>query len=197
MNGRTAGLFSRRTFGTILSPWLSIAAALLFLSRGPAAAADPPGVLVFAVHEVAFRAVGPAPKETPLPEDLLVEAELVAPSGAKRTVPLFWDGGEVWKLRFAPDEPGTWRYFVRTPSPKGSKEPLAARAGLDGQQGSVVAKRLEGAAAADWKSGPERFLRHGPVGVDPSGTHFAHRDGAPFLWIGDTVWCSASLTNPR
>lgn len=49
--------------------------------------------------------------------DVTLTAEFTAPSG--RTVPFwgFYDGdgaggqeGNVWKLRFLPDEPGTWRY---------------------------------------------------------------------------------------
>lgn len=57
------------------------------------------------------------------------------PSGGTLTVPLFWDGGASWKLRFSPDAIGTWTWSVSS-----------ADSGLNGQSGqfSAVASTLKG-----------------------------------------------------
>src|SRR4030095_13951748 len=41
-------------------------------------------------------------------------ATLVPPGGGERSIPLFWDGGRQWKLRFSPDSLGTWSWSVRS-----------------------------------------------------------------------------------
>ena len=44
----------------------------------------------------------------------LQEASLTAvftsPSGVKLKVPGFWDGGKTWRIRFAPTQPGKWKF---------------------------------------------------------------------------------------
>ena len=34
----------------------------------------------------------------------------IAPSGRKKIVRGFWDGGKIWKVRFMPDETGLWHW---------------------------------------------------------------------------------------
>ncbi|NLD43976.1 MAG: DUF4038 domain-containing protein [Chloroflexi bacterium] len=46
--------------------------------------------------------------------DVIVDAEFTAPSGARRIMPAFYDGGNTWRVRFSPDEAGTWRLHIRT-----------------------------------------------------------------------------------
>src|SRR5688572_29798155 len=43
-------------------------------------------------------------------QDVELVAEMTSPSGKEHTVPGFWDGGRTWKVRFMPDEVGTWVY---------------------------------------------------------------------------------------
>src|SRR5205085_8457314 len=45
-------------------------------------------------------------------EQVALSASFQGPSGATRQVPGFWDGRDAWKVRFTPDEAGTWRYTV-------------------------------------------------------------------------------------
>ena len=36
--------------------------------------------------------------------------------------------------------------------------------------------------------GENALYRHGPIRVAKDGRHFAHADGTPFFWLGDTWW---------
>jgi hypothetical protein len=104
-------------------------------------------------------------------EDTRVTVEFTSPSGKKRNIEGFWDGGAEWGIRLMADEEGTWRYVVRS-APKAE--------GLDGASGSFDCR-----AEKDSKN---RFLRHGVLRVAESGTYLEHADGTPFFWLGDTVW---------
>ncbi|MBP8259692.1 MAG: DUF4038 domain-containing protein [Verrucomicrobia bacterium] len=95
---------------------------------------------------------------------LSAEAVLDPPGGGpRRRLPLFWDGGRTWKLRFSPDKPGVWRWTVQ------SKDP-----GLDGQTGGFEA------------AGSGHPGRLEPMARFPH--HFSRQDGAPFWFLGDTAW---------
>ncbi|MFN0122501.1 MAG: DUF4038 domain-containing protein [Blastocatellia bacterium] len=101
---------------------------------------------------------------------------LLSPSGKRRLVPAFWDGGRIWRVRFMPDEAGRWRY--RTIAFPGFP-------GLGEKTGSFICERV--------KRPENPFLRHGPVRVARAGTHLSHADGTPFFWLGDTAWNGALL----
>jgi len=128
---------------------------------GLALAVDPPHIERLAVHEVALQAEG---KYANPYTDLTAEAELTpAGGGQRRRVPLFWDGGSLWKFRFSPDRVGVWTWKVNS-----------ADGGLHGKSGSfeVVASRRAGSIQ--------------PMPGYPR--HFARQDGAPFWFLGDTAW---------
>lgn len=97
-----------------------------------------------------------------------------SPTGQEKTVRGFWDGGKTWKVRFMPNEVGTWS-FKTTSSDKsnsglhevsGTFECIANQSGLDiYQKGSLV---------------------------QPKGTyHLSHTDGTPFFWTACTAWNGA------
>lgn len=46
--------------------------------------------------------------------DLDLTMHLTTPSGETRTIPGFFDGDATWRVRFAPDTPGTWRWRTVT-----------------------------------------------------------------------------------
>lgn len=95
---------------------------------------------------------------------LAATAELTAPDGvAKRQIPLFWDGGRDWKLRFSPDRSGAWSWAVRSDDP-----------GLDGQSGRFRV------VESDRKGGLGR--------MEGFPYHFRRQDGTPFWFLGDTGW---------
>ena len=103
-----------------------------------------------------------------------VTVRLTTPSGAVHEQPAFWDGGRVWRVRFMPDEEGTWSYQVGAP---------AGVPGLSGRQGQFTVRKDEGSN--------NRFLRHGPVQVSRNGRYLVHSDGTPFFWLSDTAWNGA------
>ncbi len=96
-------------------------------------------------------------------------------SGKIITVPGFWDGEDVWKIRFAPPLPGTWKFETFSEDRK-----------LRGRKGQLV---VNGWTGDELNSNP---ARHGFVVVNGSserkGKYFTYSDGTPFLWIGDTWW---------
>jgi len=125
-------------------------------------AADPQRVERLSVHEIALQAEGQYANPY---ADLTADAELTAPSSGSQTrsVPLFWDGGASWKLRFSPNEIGVWKWSVKSRD-----------GGLNGKSGSfeVVASR---------RAGSIRPMKGFPQ-------HFERQDGSPFWFLGDTAW---------
>lgn len=127
-----------------------------------------PDVLKWSRWSQTFEAAEKADPETKL------TVTLTDPNGDTQTVPGFWDGGTTWRVRFMPDEAGTWSY-------KTSSEPSVP--GLDGETGVFqcgVDEQLT-----------NRFLRHGAVQVSENGRHLEHVDGTKFFWLGDTAWNGA------
>jgi hypothetical protein len=90
-------------------------------------------------------------------------ATFAAPDGRTLALPLFWDGGTTWRLRFSPNALGRWSWSVSSPDP-----------GLDGWAGAFVAVR---------STLPGGIKRRGD-----SPRHFEREDGSPFFWLGDTQW---------
>jgi len=77
----------------------------------------------------------------------------------------FYDGGDVYKIRFMPDMEGSWHFVTHS----------SVRA-LDDQRGS-----FECMPPAENNHGPVRVIDH---------SHFAYADGTPYHPIGTTccVW---------
>ena len=99
------------------------------------------------------------------------DCDLVAtftdPSGQQTSVRGFWDGGDVWRIRFSPDEVGTWSWQTAC-----ADETLCA----------------SGALECVPYAGDNPLYVHGPLRVASSKTHLEHSDGTPFFWLGDTAW---------
>ena len=83
----------------------------------------------------------------------------------------FWDGGATFKLRQAFPEPGTWHYKTTATDPSNS--------GLHNREGDVQVLPY---------TGTNPLYRHGFLQVSADHRFFAHADGTPFLWLGDTLW---------
>src|SRR5438477_11930954 len=43
-------------------------------------------------------------------QDAFLRVTVISPSGDKRLIDGFWDGGRTWKFRFSPNELGKWTY---------------------------------------------------------------------------------------
>lgn len=88
--------------------------------------------------------------------------EFVSPSGRTNILDGFYDGDDTWRLRFAPDEEGEWRYLLR-----GEGVEIL-------QQGKLRCTKS---------------LGHGFIRVHPENPYaFAHADGTPFFPMGDTCY---------
>ncbi len=85
------------------------------------------------------------------------------PGGDRLSIPLFWDGDKIWKVRFSPELEGTWNWSISSNDP-----------GLDGQSGSFQ-------AVASNNQGGIRLQKKYPY-------HFEYQDGTPFWFFGDTNW---------
>jgi len=85
--------------------------------------------------------------------------------------PAFWDGGNTWKIRFAPpDDDSEWHWQTYA---------SVEDEGLQGNSGSIQAISY---------SGDNRLLRHGLLGVSNGNRNVVHADGTPFLVVGGTPW---------
>ncbi|MEM7660223.1 MAG: DUF4038 domain-containing protein [Bacteroidota bacterium] len=123
-------------------------------------------------HELTF--TSQETYEHPLYDLKEFSATFTAPSGRLRTVQGFWDGGNTFRVRFAPNEIGTWRYT--TTCSNESDE------GLHNQSGSFECVETESPLAIYQQGG----LLH------QEGTyHLAHEDGTPFFWTACTAWNGA------
>lgn len=85
-------------------------------------------------------------------------------------IPGFWDGGNVWRVRWVPRHAGTYSVGVTATD--------VDDAGLHGQQFSTRV----GSRMSSW-------AQRGFVEVDPNKPHaLRFDDGTRFWWLGDTQW---------
>ena len=102
-----------------------------------------------------------------------LQAVFTGPDGASITVPGFWDGGNEWRVRFAPPLAGEWTYEINS-----SDEQLDDPAN-DGR--FLAEPPTEAAIAAN--PNLRGFLR-----VSDNGRYLVYADGTPFFWLGGTIW---------
>jgi hypothetical protein len=111
--------------------------------------------------------------------DVVFDGNFISPSGRTITIPGFYDGAQTWRLRFSPDEVGTWtfRTIVRPHNPDLTQQGSFEVTPNDGQVGFL--KATPGQA---W------------------GFHF--ESGDPVFIFGDTVYelfgmahCGADVTS--
>ena len=112
------------------------------------------------------------------PQEATFTTTFTSPSGTKLKIPGFWDGGKTWRVRFAPSQTGNWIFETACSD--------ASNKGLHQQSG-----RFSVTAA----SGTTALAQHGPIRVSDDDRHFAHQDGTPFFWVGDTAWNGPLLSS--
>lgn len=85
--------------------------------------------------------------------------------------PAFWDGGNTWRIRFAPPDTGSiWTWITR--ASVGDK-------GLAGKTGALFSVTY---------TGENSLLKHGLLRMSPGKRNVVHASGKPFLVTGDTPW---------
>jgi hypothetical protein len=103
--------------------------------------------------------------------DVEVSATFVDQSGTEFIRPAFWDGGNIWRIRFAAPTPGHWSW-------KSSANVDDAGLRLQGEFDISEAKKLTG----------NRFYDNGFWKMSPKGRSLVHADNSPALLSGDTAW---------
>ncbi len=100
-----------------------------------------------------------------------VYAVFSGPGGKIITRPAFWDGGKIWKIRFAPTLTGEWKMVTSCSN--------VADRGLHKISRSIMCKPY---------SGTLDIYKHGFLKVSEDRRYFVHDDGTPFFYLGDTHW---------
>ncbi len=86
-------------------------------------------------------------------------------------MPGFWDGDNVWRVRFALPTEGTWTYKTIYSD--------ASDSGLHNKTGKIEVKKY---------AGDLDIYKHGFVTTKENTKHFMYADGTPFFYLGDTHW---------
>ena len=101
-----------------------------------------------------------------------VNVDLVLTNGKETyNVPGFWDGGNIWRVRFVCTSVGDWTYTTTCSD--------TSNTGLHGQTGTVKCKAYMGNLSV---------YKHGFVKTQENTKYFVHADGTPFFYLGDTHW---------
>jgi len=110
----------------------------------------------------------------PLYEVSSFTATFRSPSGRARKISGFWDGGITWKIRFSPDETGTWSFTTECSD--------TSNTGLHGQSGTFMVAPAEI---------PHPIYAKGALRRPLGNYHLTYADGTPFFWFADTAWNGA------
>ncbi len=102
-------------------------------------------------------------------EDVDVDAVFCL-DGEELKIPAFWDGGDVWRIRFALPKAGTWHYSVQSTDKDNS--------GFD----------VSGEVECELYDGDLEIYKHGFLKTEPYVRYFMYNDGTPFFYLGDTHW---------
>jgi len=110
--------------------------------------------------------------------DVTLEVEFTSPDEKKTTRLGYWDGGRTWRVRFSPDQIGTWRW----------RSSCREDEHLAGKRGEFVCTAY---------TGDNPLYKYGAVRLSRKGRYLAHADGTPFFWLVDTAWNGALLSSER
>ncbi len=112
------------------------------------------------------------------PFDVEVRGEFTGPDGTRITVPGFYAGGNIWKIRFSPTKPGRWSMLTVSPV-------------------AALNAHTETDIQCTGNSNP---AIHGGLFVDPVNRHhFIHEDGSRYFLMGyeaDWLW-GADMKDPE
>lgn len=142
---------------------------IAFLSLNPNLLGQTP---VWKKHEIQFQSS--KNYDNPVYEVREFKFLFTAPSGRKKNVRGFWDGGTNWKVRFLPDEIGTWSWKSECSDYENS--------GLHNQEGIFECLPNES---------DELIFRNGAIKHQPGRYYFSYNEGTPFFWLACTAWNGA------
>jgi hypothetical protein len=100
-------------------------------------------------------------------------ADFTHDDGTKIRRPMFWDGGHIFRARFASTKSsGVWRWTATDRN---------GDSGIQGRSGTLQ-------ATANKAATPTQFSTHGLWRIPPGGRNLIHADGTPRLLCADTAW---------
>ncbi|MBE7092156.1 MAG: DUF4038 domain-containing protein [Clostridiales bacterium] len=101
-----------------------------------------------------------------------VDVDLVLTNGnVTYTIPGFWDGGTVWRVRFVCPTEGTWTYTTQCTD--------KSNTGLHNQKSTIECTKYKGNL---------EVYKRGFVKTQENTKYFTYADGTPFFYLGDTHW---------
>lgn len=107
--------------------------------------------------------------------DVDMSATFTGPGGIVMTMPGFWDGGNTWRVRFAPTVTGTWTYSTSCTD--------NTNTGLNNQTGTITCNAY---------TGNLDIYKNGFLKADSSNRYLTYNNGVPYFWLGDTHWMGLS-----
>ncbi|CAF4956306.1 unnamed protein product, partial [Rotaria sp. Silwood1] len=102
-----------------------------------------------------------------------LDATFISSTGISMTMSGFWDGGQTWKIRFAPMLDGIWTYTTK-----------ANDSGLNNQTGFITCIPYTGTLS---------IYQHGFIKPSANNRYLTYADGKPFYWLGDTHWSGFNI----
>lgn len=102
--------------------------------------------------------------------DVAIDAAFIHESGHRIDIPGFWNGDNIWVVRFSPNKIGKWTYEISSSD--------RINSGLM-KSGELLAVANEGSTELD---------RRGFIRICNNLRMFTYDDGYPFFWLGDTHW---------
>ena len=105
-------------------------------------------------------------------------ATFSGPDGMSIKRPAFWDGGNIWKVRFAPTQQGLWSYTTSATDTRDS--------GLHNKSGVIQSIVY---------TGELDIYKHGFLKRSTNNRYLTYADDKPFFWLGDdlTIFHKARL----
>jgi hypothetical protein len=100
-----------------------------------------------------------------------VDVIVTTPQGQEERVPAFWAGGSIWRVRYAPPVPGTYR--LRSVCSDTANKDL---------------HNVTSVLNAEAYTGENAHYKNGVLKVARDRRHFEFANGTPFFWLGDTWW---------
>ena len=123
-------------------------------------------------YEIAFTST--VSYENPVQDLKSLEVIFTSPSGKIHTINSFWDGENLWKARFMPDETGKWLFETKCSDQNNQ--------GLNNQKGSFLCKN---------NNDTKDLYKLGPITSPPGSFHLTHSSGTPFFYLACTAWNGA------
>lgn len=105
--------------------------------------------------------------------DVRVMCEYTHTSGYTFTGECFWNGGQEYASRFLPKYSGVWSYRTIANDTTDS--------GLHNRRGTITIAPANATVA-------NALYRNGSIRTAEDPRFFAHENGTPFFWLGDTAW---------